>query len=243
MRLTFFLFFVLFGNLPGFSQEIDRRNLPVNEFLSIELDFGHNLTFHVSANNYREDIILNDAARIIVKSNEAWNLYWSSQNIAEFQSENQGSRLPVDRLSIMENIVRRRIELAATDVKILEGKPTMPYGEEDTGEKIYVCHKPGTDKQKTLLVSENARRAHLKHGDYDGKCLEDKEDEEDEEYDEDFNEYNDGEYQYDKMCYDARYGKNLPCREYTFSYLLNLKGDMPAPARYRIDILYTITAQ
>jgi len=241
MRLTFCLLFVLSISLSSFSQEIDRRNLPVNEFLSIELDFGHNLIFHVSANNYKDDIILNDAARIIVKSNEAWNLYWSSQSIAEFQSENQGSRLPVDRLSIMESIARRRIELAATDVKILEGKPTMPYGEEDTGEKIYVCHKSGTDKQKTLKVSRNAREAHLKHGDYDGKCLDD--DDDDDDYEEDYNEYNDGSYDYDKMCYDSRYGKHLPCREYTFSYLFNLKGDMPAPARYRIDILYTITAQ
>lgn len=224
------------------AQDIDRRNLPTSEFLSVEIDFGHNLSFHVSANNYKEDIVLNDAARLIIKSNESWNLYWSSQGLNEFQSDQSGTTIPVDRLSIIENVTQRRIALSSNDVKILEGKPTMPYGEEETEKKLFVCHKPGTDKQKTIEVSRNAHEAHLKHGDYDGKCVEDMEDE-DEEYEEDYNEYNDGEYLYDKMCYDARYGKTLPCKEYTFNYVLNLNGDIPAPARYRIDILYTITAK
>lgn len=241
LRVLFFpLIFICFFCS---AQDVNRKDLPINEFLSVEIDYGHNLTFYVSANNYKDDIILNDAARIIIKSNEAWNLYWSSQSLNEFQSDESEYMMLVDRLSIMENTTRQRIDLSPNDVKILEGKPTMPYGEEDTGKKLYVCHKPGTDKQKTMQVSENARRAHLKHGDYDGKCVEDKDDDKDAEYDKDNNEYNDGEYAYDKMCYDARYGKNLPCKEFTFSYLLNLKGDMPAPARYRIDILYTITAQ
>jgi hypothetical protein len=239
MSLRVLFFPIIFLTFFCSAQDVNGKDLPTNEFLSVEIDYGHNLTFYVSANNYKGDIVLNDAARILIKSNETWSLYWSSQSLNEFQSDESECAMLVDRLSIMENKTRRRIDLSPNDMKILEGKPTMPYNEEDTGKKMYFCHKLGTHKQKTMQVSENTRRAHLKQGDYCGKCLEDKEYEE---YDEDCNEYNDGAYAYDKMCYDVRYGKNLPCKELTFSYLLNLKGDMPSD-RYRIDILHTITTQ
>jgi hypothetical protein len=36
--------------------------------------------------------------------------------------------------------------------------------------KVTLCHKAGTENQQTIRVSENAKDAHLAHGDKLGKC-------------------------------------------------------------------------
>ena len=38
------------------------------------------------------------------------------------------------------------------------------------GDKVEVCHKPGTSAEKTIYVSESALKGHLGHGDTEGAC-------------------------------------------------------------------------
>jgi hypothetical protein len=49
------------------------------------------------------------------------------------------------------------------------GGPAQP---EEAGERVTVCHKPGTPAQKTMSVSAAALEEHLGHGDLLGPCEE-----------------------------------------------------------------------
>lgn len=40
----------------------------------------------------------------------------------------------------------------------------------EPGDKVAVCHKPGTPAQKTLFLPPPAARAHMGHGDTPGAC-------------------------------------------------------------------------
>lgn len=45
--------------------------------------------------------------------------------------------------------------------------PAPPPGE---GDKVTICHKPGTTAEKTMTVPQSAVEGHLRHGDYIGPC-------------------------------------------------------------------------
>jgi len=38
------------------------------------------------------------------------------------------------------------------------------------GEKVTICHKPGTPAEQTITISVNALDTHLAHGDFVGAC-------------------------------------------------------------------------
>jgi len=48
--------------------------------------------------------------------------------------------------------------------------PTDPESITNT-ETITICHKPGTPAEKTLVLPAAAGPGHLRHGDYEGECL------------------------------------------------------------------------
>jgi hypothetical protein len=51
------------------------------------------------------------------------------------------------------------------------GEPTeQPDAPGKGAEKVIICHKPGTNAERTLIVSVAALEAHLAHGDYIGEC-------------------------------------------------------------------------
>ncbi|MEZ4953743.1 MAG: Ig-like domain-containing protein [Saprospiraceae bacterium] len=47
---------------------------------------------------------------------------------------------------------------------------TAPSNNELPEGHVYICHKPGTSAERTLIVNENALNAHLAHGDHYGSC-------------------------------------------------------------------------
>lgn len=247
-----FIFYIFLGiilitssslNMKLFGQEIDRKKLPAQEFLSVELSAGLNLNFHVSASNYKDDVVLDRNAEVIIKSNQAWILSWSSNGNHYFQTKRGDPNLSVGLLALVVENSQRKIYLQASEIGILNGIATMPMGD-DENKRLYVCHNYGAKNQKTLKVSERGEEAHLKHGDRKGVCPGDEEDnsEEDDEAYYDGTEFDDEHYQYDKFCFDNR-GESLPCKTYWLSYVFNLKGTMPFPGTYETEIIYTITAK
>lgn len=55
-------------------------------------------------------------------------------------------------------------------IAVLVGALAMPLTAAAGGEKVTLCHKPGTPDEVTIEVSVNALDAHLAHGDYVGEC-------------------------------------------------------------------------
>ena len=40
-----------------------------------------------------------------------------------------------------------------------------------TEDKVNVCHRPGTEDEEVLCISQSATQGHLDHGDFCGPCL------------------------------------------------------------------------
>lgn len=55
-------------------------------------------------------------------------------------------------------------------VAVLIGTFSMPLSAAAGGDKVTLCHKPGTPDEVTIEVSVNALDAHLAHGDRVGTC-------------------------------------------------------------------------
>lgn len=55
-------------------------------------------------------------------------------------------------------------------VAVLVGALAMPLSAAAGGDKVTLCHKPGTPDEVTIEVSVNALDAHLAHGDRVGTC-------------------------------------------------------------------------
>lgn len=153
-----------------FAQGFNKKDLPSQPYLAIDLSDGSQLQFKVSANNYKERITLNNAAELQVKSNEPWQVYWSSGNYTHFEQEGSGmSNIPVSVLSGKVNSYTGYYQLNTKEQRLLNAIATMPKGEGGNNSYAYVCHNPGRYQQSLRIQQENLKK-HLNHGDYEGLC-------------------------------------------------------------------------
>ena len=68
----------------------------------------------------------------------------------------------------MKNTRRKTLLVAiALSMLLLAGASTPILA---GGDKVTVCHKPGTEAEKTLEIAVSALPAHLAHGDREGQC-------------------------------------------------------------------------
>jgi hypothetical protein len=126
------------------------------------------------------------------------------------------SDISVSSLSIIEENSNKATKLTEKEAKLLNGIPTMPMGEDDEEDASeFICHKLGPCKSKSLRVTAKQKEKHMSHGNAEGLCSGDMDEGADPHKKEDCDgpekRNKQGYYQYDKMCYDTREEKYLPC--------------------------------